>query len=378
MSGCNGWAGAVLTFAAALAVGCSGEDPAPPGPTRAAASGGTAPTSLAAVPTTPAPGDRPRTLTIGWTGDTVPASTANGLPPDPGRLFGAVTGLLRAPDLMIGNLEGALTTRGTSKCGPGATSCYAFRSPPAYARLFATAGYDLLSLANNHSHDYGDVGLADTRAAVESAGLATAGLPGQVTVRVVNGIRVAVVGFSPYHWTAPLNDPAAVRALVEAAKARAPVVVVILHGGGEGEGSLHVPPGREIAFGEDRGDLRAFARTAVAAGASVVVGAGPHVVRGMEVVSGRLVAYSLGNFVGWRTLSSSGSKGITAVLTVTLREDGTMVAARIVPTEMVPPGYAAPDPRRRAVELIQRLSVEDFGPTAARIGADGSIAVRRG
>lgn len=67
-----------------------------------------------------------------------------------------------------------------------------------------------------------------------------------------------------------------------------------------------MPAGRETAFGEDRGDLRAFARTAVAAGADAVLGAGPHVVRGGEVVAGRPVAYSVGNLVGYRTCPRPG------------------------------------------------------------------------
>jgi Bacterial capsule synthesis protein PGA_cap len=324
----------------------------------------------------------------------VPASVDTGLPTEPSRLFANVASILKTPDLMIGNLEGALTDRGTSKCAPSGPSpqpgltatptatpsqppepshCFAFRSPPHYARLFAAAGYDVLSLANNHSHDYGAIGLADTRAAVESAGLETTGLPGQVTVRVVRGVRVAIVGFAPYYWTAPLNDPAAVRALVARARMAARVVIVVFHGGAEGAGAQHVPPGRETAFGEDRGDLRAFARTALSAGASVVLGAGPHVVRGMEVVGGRLVAYSVGNFVGYRTLSTAGPTGVSCVLRVTLAADGAVLAAQVVSTLMVPPGYPIPDPQRRAVDLIRRLSVADFGPTAASLGRDGWV-----
>ena len=218
-----------------------------------------------------------------------------------------MTPLLRRPDVMIGNLEGTLTRVTTStKCEPGSEDCVAFRSPPEYARLFAAAGYDVLSVANNHSHDFGPAGLAETRAAVRGVGLAVTGGPDDVAVRTVRGIRVAVVGFAPYGWAAPLNDPAAVRALVGRAAAAADVVVVVFHGGAEGAGALHVPAGRETAFGEDRGDLRAFARTAIAAGAHAVLGAGPHVVRGMETVEGRPVAYSVGNLVGYRTLSSAG------------------------------------------------------------------------
>jgi len=366
------WPGRTVLAAVLLAAAaCVGDPPGPPAPgsTRTA---GPPPTTRAAGPTSPAPPQRPETVTVGWSGDAVPASVDRGLPPDPGRLLRDVTALLRRPDVMIGNLEGTLTRVPTStKCAPGADDCVAFRSPPEYARLFADAGFDVLSLANNHSHDFGDAGLAETRRAVEATGLATTGLPGQVAVRTVRGIRIAVVGFAPYGWAAPLNDPAAVRALVARARADADIVVVVFHGGAEGAGALHVPPGREIAFGEDRGDLRAFARTALAAGASAVLGAGPHVVRGAEVVGRRPVAYSVGNLVGYRTLSSAGVTGTTAVLHLTFTADGSWSGGRLHPTRQVPPGYAEPDPERRAVELVGRLSREDFGPTAARLGPDG-------
>jgi Bacterial capsule synthesis protein PGA_cap len=314
------------------------------------------------------------TVTIGWSGDAVPASIDAGLPSDPARLFGAVTPYIRAPDVMIGNLEGTLTdVAGSSKCGPGSTDCVAFRAPPAYGALYARAGYDVLSLANNHAHDHGEAGLAETRRVVRANGMLTTGGPDEIAVKTVHGVRVAVVGFASYGWSAPLNDPAAVRSLVSKAAARADIVVAVFHGGAEGTGALHVPAGRETAFGEDRGDLRAFARTAVAAGADAVLGAGPHVVRGTEAVSGRPVAYSMGNLVGYRVLSTAGVLGTTAMVQLTFRADGSWVGGTLHATRQVAPGYPEPDPSRAAIGLIRRLSTEDFGRTALRIAPDGTL-----
>lgn len=338
--------------------------PAPPPSASGAAPGTTTP---APPTTTPAPA----IVTVGWSGDMVPASVDKGLPADPGRLLRAVTPLTRAPDLMIGNLEGTLTDVATStKCGPDAEDCVAFRAPPAYGALFADAGYDVLSLANNHSHDFGPAGLAQTRQVVTAAGMATTGGPDEIAVLTVRGIRVAVVGFSPYGWTASLNDPAP---LVRAAAGRADVVVAVFHGGAEGAAAQRVPRGRETAFGEDRGDLRAFARAVVAAGADAVLGAGPHVLRGAEVVDGVPVAYSVGNLVGYRTLSSAGVLGTTAIVHLTFTADGRWTGGRLHPTRHVRPGYAEPDPERRAIELVGRLSAADFGSTAMRVAADGRL-----
>jgi poly-gamma-glutamate capsule biosynthesis protein CapA/YwtB (metallophosphatase superfamily) len=372
---------AVAASAFVLVVACSG-DPAPgPTPTGPATSRPAAPSptgSASGAPsTTGAPSPTPAPLpavTIGWAGDAVPASVDAGLPPDPSRLFGAITPYLRRPDVMIGNLEGTLTdVAASSKCGPGSSDCVAFRAPPAYGRLFAQAGYDVLSIANNHAHDHGPAGLAQTRRVVRANGMLTTGAPGEIAVTTVRGVRVAVVGFAPYGWAAPLNDPAAVRSLVARAAAVADIVVVVFHGGAEGSGALHVPAGRETAFGEDRGDLRAFARTAVAAGADAVLGAGPHVVRGAEVVAGRPVAYSMGNLVGYRVLSTAGVLGTTAIVQLTVRADGSWAGGVLRATRQVQPGYPEPDPGRAAIALVRRLSAEDFGRTAMRVDADGTL-----
>jgi hypothetical protein len=96
-------------------------------------------------------------------------------------------------------------------------------------------------------------------------------------------------------------------------------------------------------------------------------------VRGMEFYRGRLVAYSAGNFVGYRTLSSAGLLGVTCLIRVTLGADGRWVDGAIVATAMTPPGVAAPDPQRRALGVIARLSALDFGRTAARLDPDGRI-----
>jgi Bacterial capsule synthesis protein PGA_cap len=315
----------------------------------------------------------PTTITVGWTGDTVPSGSDYGLPPDPNGLFAGAAAALRQPDLMIGNMEGTLTTRGTSKCGAGAAECYAFRSPPSYATVFKQAGFDLMSMANNHSLDFGPVGLADTQAALSTAGLPYTGMPGQVTVVNVHGVSVAVVGFAPYDWTAPLNDPAAEAALVSAAANRAAVVVVIFHGGGEGVDFQHVPNETETDFGEDRGNVRQFAHIAVDHGADLVLGDGPHVIRGMEFYRGKLIAYSAGNLIGYHVLSDRGPLGVGTVLDVALTATGDYDSATVTPMQMSIDGGAGPDAQRRAISEINALSAADFPGTGVHVAPNGGV-----
>ena len=205
---------------------------------------------------------------------------------------------------MIANLEGTFSVGGTSKCaGLDSSKCYAFQAPPKNASALTWAGIDLVSLANNHTHDYLAQGMTQTVGTLEANKIAYTGLPDQVSVVDVQGVRVGVVGFSPYPWNASILDIPAAQELVRKAAARVDLVVVLMHAGAEGADQTHTPTGDEVAYGEDRGRTRDFAHAVVDAGADLVLGSGPHVVRGIERYHDRLIAYSLGNFAGWHNFS---------------------------------------------------------------------------
>jgi hypothetical protein len=312
---------------------------------------------------------------IAWVGDTMFGHAGASPPPDDGdALFAGVRDDLRRPDLTFGNLEGVLATGGASKCGTAqGGNCYAFRADPRNARALARAGFDVVNLANNHAWDYGAQGQAETIAALDQHEVAHTGLPGQVTVLRRNGTRVAFVGFAPYPWSAPLLDIPVAADLVKRADAQADVVVVAVHAGAEGVGQTHTPEGREFAFGEDRGETRAFAHAVVDAGADLVVGSGPHVVRGIERYEGRVIAYSLGNFAGWHNFGSGGAASLTGILDVTLGRDGRTVRGGVRSMTVTPPGVPGPDRTGATARLMTQLSAEDFGPTAAKLDADGDM-----
>jgi poly-gamma-glutamate capsule biosynthesis protein CapA/YwtB (metallophosphatase superfamily) len=263
-------------------------------------------------------------------------------------------------DLVLGNLEGTLTERRASKCAEGSSACFAFRAPESYARMLRAAGFTVMNLANNHAFDYGPAGQEDTVAAVRAAGLLTTGRPGEIAYANVQGIRVAVLGFAPYPWAQSLLDLPAAQALVRRADAWADVVVVTMHAGAEGVAHRHVRPGTEWFLGENRGNSVAFAHAVVRAGADLVVGHGPHVLRGMEWYRGRLIAYSLGNLVGWGTLNTSGMSGVSGILQVTLARDGSWVAGDLVPLALAPGGIPRPDPSNAAHAAVRTLSKQDF------------------
>ena len=337
----------------------------------------------------PQPASAGEAVTVSWVGD-MSFSRHHGLPRKPDSVFAPLRSSLAA-DVVTGNLEGTLGRGGPSKCGGGRANCHAFQAPPSYAGVFRRAGFDLLNLANNHSRDFGTSGLSQTQRALSEAGIARTGLRGQVRELTANGVRIAFLGFAPYPWTGSILDipkgrdairrarlraaseRRAARTRVSAAASRADVVVVFMHAGAEGSGATHVPHGREHAFGENRGETRRFARTMIDAGADAVLGSGPHVLRGIECRRGRPIAYSLGNFVGYRTLSSAGVLGLSGVLRVRLAADGRLLGGRLVPVRLERPGVPRLDPKRRSVSLVRRLSRQDFGGKRCRMGADGKF-----
>lgn len=317
-------------------------------------------------------------ITMSATGDIIMGSAPNRLPADNGKgFFKSVQDDLKS-DLVMGNLEQPLTgDTGTSKCGsPARANCFAFRSPPSYAAHLKEAGFELLNTANNHSKDFGGQGYQNTVKALEGAGLAHTGAQDQITVVEVKGIKVAVLGFSPYAGANNLNDLDQARSVVEKAAGQADLVVVQVHMGAEGSEKTRVKPGNELFFGENRGDPMKFSKAVIDAGADVVIGHGPHVLRGMQFYKGKLIAYSLGNFAGGgKTLSSDGVLKYGAILHVSLTKDGSWAGGKVLSTYMSSTGVPTRDSsNERGRKMVADLSADDFGDDAAKIGDDGSIS----
>ena len=311
-------------------------------------------------------------VTIAATGDIVMGSTPN-LPPDGGRSFFNGVKADLSGDVVLGNLEGTLSTGGSSKCGAGSTNCYSFQTPPSYAAWLKKAGFTVMNLANNHAYDYGASGQAQTLAALARQRLAHTGRPGQITYQQVGEIEVAVVGFASYPWAAPLTNIPAARRLVKKAAANADVVIVTMHAGAEGTDRTHVRPGTETYLGENRGNVVAFSHAVVDSGADVVIGHGPHVLRGMEWYKGRLIAYSLGNFAGYKVFALGGPLSLSGILRVTLRGDGKFDSGTLVPTRLVGEGVPALDPAESAHGIVRTLSAQDFGGRGVKVSSNGNL-----
>jgi hypothetical protein len=369
---------AILSPAVALVISACSSGHAPSGtvfsptaePTRSATPAATLATSAAAPRPSAPPSGASVTLTA--VGDMILGITPV-LPPDPASYFAAVEpALTHGAQIVFGNLEGTLTTSTASKCGAGpSTDCFAFRNPPGYARYFKKAGFTVLNDANNHFHDFGAAGQAQTVRSIHAVGLAQTGLPGEITRVRANGVPVAFVAFAPYGYTASLLDLPAARALIRQAAREARIVVVYMHAGAEGSDADHVTGREEIFLGEDRGNPEAFAHMAIDAGASLVIASGPHVLRGMQFYKGHLIAYSLGNFAGYHNFSIHGDLTMSAILRVRLSSSGRFEQGRLYPVQLT--GAGRPVPGGGAISFVAGLSSADFGASAARIRPSGVI-----
>lgn len=327
----------------------------------------------------PAP-PAPTTISLAAVGDIMLGTDfpENILPDDDGVSFlDGVTPVLTAPDLTFGNFEGVLLDGGepVKQC-KDKRICYLFRTPTRYARYLKLAGFDLLSLANNHARDFGEEGRSSSMAALDAEGIHHSGREGTVASLEVNGRRVAMVAFAPNVGSNSLNDPQIGLPLVADLAARHDIVIVSFHGGAEGNGAEIMPFTREIFAGEDRGNVVEFAHQMIDAGADIVLGHGPHVVRPMEIYRDRLIAYSLGNFATYYGISVEGIRGLAPILIATLDGEGKFIDGKLEATEQIRPAGPTPDPEKKVIALMRELTAAAFPDGELVIGEDGSLTRR--
>lgn len=259
-------------------------------------------------------------------------------------------------DVIFGNFEGALTTHPTSAKTPRPGTVFAFRMPPRFARLFRNSGFNVLAIANNHTFDFGETGFSDTLKNISQAGIVLVGETNKITLQKINGITIAWIGFAHLNRFNHVNDLEKLAELVNAARPIADLVVVSLQAGAEGSEALKVRDYDESFLGENRGNSFAFSRRAIDLGADLVIGHGPHVLRGMECYNGKIIAYSLGNFIGYGALSIKRAAGVSAVLEVTLTKDRKTLGYNIVPVRFNDQHLPQKDADKFAHYLINDLS----------------------
>lgn len=318
------------------------------------------------------------TISIKAVGDMIPGTNFPDyrLPQSEAQLLpNPVRKYLQGSDILLGNFESTFTNHPYTTKDISRGKVFAFRSPPTYAKLFAEVGFNVLHIANNHAMDFGQVGFQDTVKNLKNVGIATLGHKNQILYLEANNMAIAIIGFAPYNMYNSIHNLPAAQALVTEAKKNANIVVVSMHAGAEGTAALHVRNKTEYFYGENRGNSIEFARTVIDAGADLVLGHGPHVPRAMEMYKGKLIAYSLGNFLGYRTLSTKAETAYSMILEVKLNSLGDLVAGRIIPVHLNSQGIPEIDQLFRTVGLLRDLNKNDHLVEPIQINDQGEIVL---
>lgn len=323
---------ALVATATLLTAGCA----APTAGNGSGGNGAAGDTSASAVPG--AASSAAPEITLTFAGDVHFEDRVAELLDDPATAFGPVAEELTEGDLTLVNLETPVSTRGTAE-----DKNYVFRAPDAAIPAMTAAGIDVVSLANNHTLDYGPEALADTIVKAEDGGLGTVGAGANIDEaftplrRTVQGVDVAILAFSQVddlaeEWAATPDragmamafDTERAYAAVRAARADSDLVVVLPHWGAEYD---QCPTGRQ----------QEFAAGLIDAGADILVGAHSHVLQGAGHQGDAYVAYGLGNFLWYSEGLREPFSARAGVLRLTV-QGREVVRSDFVPTVMTDTG----------------------------------------
>lgn len=327
------------------------------------------------------PDTTPITLEIIGVGDMMLGTnypSASYLPANGGNdLLKDVESVLKGADVTFGNLEGTLLDEGgTVKRCSNPSLCYAFRSPESYINHYTNAGFDLLSIANNHSGDFGPEGRRRTKAILKEAGIGYAGLAGsdEMTIIERKGVKIGMCAFAPNVGTCDIRNISYATGIVKKLAEQVDIVIVSFHGGAEGTKNQNVPRRTETYYGENRGDVYKFSRAVIDAGADIVFGHGPHVTRAADLYKDRFIIYSLGNFCTYGRFNLRGAAGIAPIISLKVDATGKFLGGKAIPIYQQKTHGPKIDPQNRAIDKLIELTKQDFPETALAISEDGTLS----
>ncbi|MDO4324350.1 MAG: CapA family protein, partial [Lachnospiraceae bacterium] len=255
--------------------------------------------------------------------------------------FQNVRDILENDDATFANLEGTFTTETARE-----NKQYAFKGDPSYTEILKSGSVEVVTLANNHSSDYGEKSLEDTKQYLKEAEIDYC-TGDEIVLRDVNGIKTAFIGI--YVLNDGMARESQVRETIAAAKEQgAQLVIIAFHWGSEREG---YPDETQ----------QSLAHIAVDCGADLVVGHHPHVLQGIENYNGKYIVYSLGNFCFGGNSAPSDMDTIIFRQTFTVGQEGVLPDSQI---EIVP------------CSISSEIGYNDYQPTPAQ-GTEAERIIER-
>ncbi len=276
-------------------------------------------------------------ITVRAVGDIVIGSSYPGIRLPGKKDMARITALrhtLRKADIVLGNLEGVLLDKGKSRKNIKQPGVYSFRMPENYASILKTIGFDALSLANNHVLDFGQKGLQSTISNLKREEIIPVGTTSEATYLKIRNTHVALLAYSYIPGPNYLGNTKRIRKDMQKAKAQADIIMVSVHAGKEGNEAAGTPSGDEYFLGEYRGNILKFSEFIIDEGAAAVFGHGPHIVRPYRLYKGKPVFYSLGNFIGYKTLSTRGQLSHSVIADLSFSPDGKLTSVGIIPLKL--------------------------------------------
>ncbi len=298
------------------------------------------------------------------------------LPPNKGKdLLTEARPFLIDADVTFGNLEGVILDKGgTPKYCKNPDVCYAFRSPKYLLDNLTDAGFDVVSMANNHAGDFGNIGRKNTQRVLDSLGLFHAGLLNKpYETFIIDGMKYGFAAFAPNTGTMSINDLPRAKEVIQHLDSISDIVIVSFHGGAEGKKYQHVTRKRETFYGENRGNVYEFAHQLVDAGADIIFGHGPHVLRATEVYKKRFIIYSLGNFCTYARFNLSGANKLAPIVKVFTNSKGEFLYGKVFSFNQYRPGGPVLDENNAAAKKLKALTAKDFPESVINIDENGNI-----
>lgn len=301
------------------------------------------------------------------------------IPPNKGQIFiDSCAYLLDSADITFANLEGVfvennIKPRKCSAASREAGRCYEFGMPSYLGHVLPDMNFDVVSQDNNHASDYGYEGSKFTKQLLDSLKVKCISKKSYVTFEI-EGKKIAFAAFGHSSTSNQVFNIANAISVIRELDKEYDLVFVSFHGGAEGTSARHVYNKTETFYGENRGNLIKFSHAVIDAGADLVIGHGPHVLRGIELYNNKLICYSLGNFLTYGNVNISGVKGHGAIMDLNLDlTSGNFVSGKIIPTIQISRGVPVYDNDNGAIKDIIELTNSDFAESKISISKDGQI-----
>lgn len=263
-------------------------------------------------------------------------------------------------DITFLNLEGPICDTGESiKCSKDKERCYSFRTPSTFTK-YLKPYFNVVSLANNHIMDFGKACYDETVSHLEKHDIKYSDGFTNNAIFKYKAKEVIFVSFYTHEkYDHNFFNIKAAKKIIKNLKRKNKIIVVSFHAGAEGHKAMRIPFKMETYLKQKRGNVVRFSHAVIDAGADIVVGHGPHVLRGIEIYKKKIIMYSLGNFYTYGNFNLLGYLKYGALIDISIDENGHFQQGQVFST-IQKEGELKLDASNTSAKIIKALTDLDF------------------